>query len=80
MSQVNQIKFFTKKINDSIKENSNNGSIDENHIEKITSQDLKLNLIIQVKELINSENIDKFKELICLIKKITLKAKQLYAI
>lgn len=79
----NQIKELTKKINDLIEENQNDPNInvnEDNNIEKITSQDLKLDLIIQVKDLINSESIDQFKDLISQIKKITEKAKQLYSI
>jgi len=79
----NQIKELTKKINDLIEENQNNPNVninENNNIEKITSQDLKLDLIIQVKDLINSENIDQFKDLISQIKKINERAKQLYSI
>ena len=82
-SVANQIKELTKKINDLIEENQNNPNIninENNNIEKITSQDLKLDLIIQVKDLINSENIDQFKDLISQIKKINKRAKQLYSI
>ena len=79
----NQIKELTKNINDLIEEDQDNRNINidiDKNIEKITSQDLKLDLIIQVKELVNSENIDQFKDLINQIKKITQKAKQLYTI
>jgi len=82
-SIVNQIKKFTDRINKAIEENQSNSILNTNKeyiTEKITSQDLKLELIIQVKELISSENIDQFNDLINHLKKITEKTKQLFKI
>ena len=47
-------------------------------IDKITPQYFKLDLILQVKELINTANIDQFKELMDKIKLVVEKARENY--
>lgn len=82
-SIVHQIKEITEKINYNIEENQSNNDLTEKKddmIDKITSQDFKLDLIIQVKELINSANIDQFKELMDHIKRIVEKAREIHKI
>lgn len=82
-SIANQIKKITEKINKLIEENQSNNELNrtkENIIDKITSQDFKLDLILHIKELINSANVDQFKDLIEFIQLITEKAKEIYKI
>ena len=82
-SIANQIKKMTQKINKLIEESQSNNELNitkENIIDKITSQDFKLDLILHIKELINSANVDQFKDLIEFIQLITEKAKKIYKI
>ena len=82
-SVVDQIKQLTDRINNLIEENRNGNNLNDNtgvSLEKISSQDLKLELIIRVKELINSNNVDQFQELINHLKQIPEKAKEIYNI
>lgn len=77
-SIVGQIKDFTAKINSNIEEKESLTHSNDYNEEEITPQDLKFDLIIQVKNLINSGNIDLFKDLIHKLRNISKKANELY--
>lgn len=66
-----QIEAIVEKINNNI------GNTDMEEIEKITKNTFKLHLILEVKELINEENIDDFNSLIERIQSIMHKAEKL---
>lgn len=67
-----QLKVLTHKINEKMEVNN------QDELEKISKGTLKLDLMLKIIELINSENIDKFIKLIDKIKKISEKANSLY--